>query len=122
LLKYFPGEALAAYLTLEPLVRTAWDDDLNALKIGLWATLGIAVVFCWMYLKRFWKIDEARQRAISVGGLTLYVAAIGGPFETLSWYKPVYGVMAAVVASLFLIFVPSPPAPPDPLIGGAQAG
>lgn len=113
LLKYFPGEALALYFTLDPLVREAFLGD--GQKLGLWASLILAVVFCWLFLRRFWNIESQLQLAISSGTLVLYVAAIGGPFATLDSYKPIYGVIAAVVATAFMIFVPSEelPAPPS---------
>jgi hypothetical protein len=112
LLKYFPDAALALYITLDPLFRQAVSGD--ALKFWLWFSLVLSAVFCWLYLGKFWKVHAKRQRAFSAGALVLYVAALGGPFSTLTGYKTIYGTIAAVIATAFLIFVPSEDLPSPP--------
>jgi hypothetical protein len=114
LLKYFPEAALVLYLTLDPIARELGFTTTVALGLALWVTLGICVVFCWLFLRRFWKVSD-RQAWISIGAFVLYIAAIGGPFGTITGYKPLMGTAAAVIATAFLIFVPSEdiPAPPD---------
>lgn len=111
LLKYFPAEALALYTALEPLARSIADGNSIMLRWMLWAALTLGVVFCILFLRNFWNITRRSQLAISAGSLILYVAALGGPFDTISWYRPVMGVALAVVATAFLIFVPTPAEP-----------
>jgi hypothetical protein len=82
LVKYFPAEAFALYSALDPAVRTTFGGV--ALKIALWASLAIAIVFCVMFLRRFWNVQRRDLVAISCGALVLYVAALGGPFTTTS--------------------------------------
>lgn len=108
LLKYFPAEALALYSALDPLARGISGDEESGL---LWVALIIAIIFCVMYLRRFWNIRSNAQLAISSFSLILYVAAFGGPFALLNGYDPLMGVALAVIASAFLIFVPTPKAP-----------
>jgi hypothetical protein len=106
LLKYFPEAALALYVALDPLVREAFDGD--AFRVAIWASLGISMLFCWLYLKRIWHVERTLQILVSIGALVLYVAAIGGPFSTISGYKTIYGTIAAIIATAFLLFMPAP--------------
>jgi hypothetical protein len=117
LLMYFPVEALALYATLEPAVGTVFNG--NVLKVALWSSLAISILFCIFFLRRFWKVARASQLAISAGSLVLYVASLGGPFATTSWYKPGYGLLASILATAFLIFVPTPS---KPVVVPAPAG
>jgi hypothetical protein len=110
LLKYFPAEALALYSALEPASNAAFTG--TTLTVMLWISLGLAVTFCGLYLRRFWNITHRRQIAVSIGALILYVAALGGPFATISWYNAGYALFASIAATAFMIFLPSPPAPP----------
>lgn len=109
LLKYFPAEAFALYATLEPLTDTAFDG--TPFKWAMWTALGISVVFCAMFLRRFWAVQRRRQIAISCIALVVYVAALGGPFATLDWFKPAFALIAAALMSAFIIFMPAPTAP-----------
>ena len=111
LLSYFPAEALALYSGLDPALRSTVNG--TALKITLWCALAASSVFCWFYLVRFWHVNRPFQRLVSCGALVLYVASLGGPFRTISGFKPGYAVIAAILATAFLVFVPSPAPPPE---------
>lgn len=39
------------------------------------------------------------------------LAALGGPFATLDWFKPAFALIAAALMSAFIIFAPAPTAP-----------
>ncbi len=110
LLKYFPDAALALYIAADPLVRQAASGD--ALKICLWGALVLCVVFCYLYLDRFWTNVDGRQKAISITALVLYIAAIGGPFS-LTWtgYKTVWASIVALFFTAFMVFTKAPVKP-----------
>lgn len=110
LVKYFPSEALALYTFLDPTCRTIWSE--GALAVPLWASLVLSIVFLIMFLRKFWTVTRS-QTAISTTAFVLYIAAVGGPFALLSWWHPGYGILAAGIATTFLVFVkaPVPPAP-----------
>lgn len=111
LLKFFPGEALALYLVLEPLAKKINEDNYDMLRVWLWSSLGVSAIFCGLFLAKFWKVESPVQLGISIGAFVLYVAAIGGPFETIDAYDSLMGVFAAAVASAFMAFVPAPQQP-----------
>lgn len=83
LLKYFPVEALALYSALDPAARSIQSSG-TTLKVLLWSSLFLSVVFRAIYLRRFWKVERPDQIAISTGALVLYVAALGDPFSPLA--------------------------------------
>lgn len=110
LVKYFPSEALALYTFLDPTCRTIWSGA--ALAVPLWISLLLSIVFLIMFLRKFWTVTWG-QTAISTAAFVLYIAAVGGPFLFVAGWHPGFGILAAGVATAFLIFVkaPEPPAP-----------
>lgn len=109
LVKYFPTEAFALYAGLEPLADTLFDGD--PLRWSLWLGLLLSLVLCVMFLRRFWNVRRPSQIAISCVALVVYVAALGGPFATISWWQPGFALLAAVIMTAFIIFVPAPTEP-----------
>ena len=116
LTKYFPGEALALYLTLDGLIRSQALAD-TELQTWLGLALAVALIFCWLFLGRIWKVVRISQKAVSVGALVLYVFAIGGVFATFQWYAPWYGTISVVVGTAFLALLVPPPLPASPSPG-----
>ena len=121
LLKFIPGEAIGLYLFLESAIKAAATPpessgsgiiSANEKQILLWISLGVALVFNWLYLLRVWKVQRSSQRLISCVALVVYVFAGGGAFATYAWYKPLYGTLALAIAGAFLIFAPEPPGKP----------
>ena len=108
LLKYFPAEAFALYAALDPVARTIWKGA--ELGAALWVMLAIALVFLVFFLRRFWVVNKV-QIVISCGAFALYVAALGGPFASLSGWNPAFGLLGAIIATAFMIFIKAPTAP-----------
>lgn len=104
LMRYIPAEALALYTMLDPAVRSI--EAGTGLKIGLWIALGVSVIFCWLYLMRISRV-ALQHRVISTVALIAYISSVGGPFAEYSAWKPGFGLIAAVVVSAFLVFVPA---------------
>lgn len=111
LLKYFPAEAFALYAALEPACATVFTG--NALEWSLWISLALSLILCVLFLKRFWQVTRSSQIAISCVALVVYVAALGGPFATLAWFKAGYALIASIVMTGFIIFMPAPTQPED---------
>ncbi len=111
LLKYFPAEAFALYAALEPASATVFEG--RALTAALWISLLLSLLFCVIFLKRFWVIKLYRQIVISCVTFVVYVAALGGPFSRLSWFEPGFALIASIVVTGFIIFVKAPVAPSE---------
>lgn len=142
LMKYIPGEAIGLYLVLDGIFKSAMGSpsppspevpaaaattpalvvsqpladpaDSTHIELQFWlgASLAVALVFNWLYLRKFWKVTRPSQLAISSYALTVYVFAMGGVFATFAWYKPWQGTALLAVTAAFLAFVDPPEAPP----------
>ena len=103
LVKYIPGDVLGAWVAAQGLIKSASDVPQSLL---LWVSFGVGVVLTgvWTLIQtNDGKKSEKKkpiaktQILISMGAFVVWVFALGGPFVTLSDYRPVYG-------SLLLIF------------------
>lgn len=109
LVKYFPAEAFALYAALEPASATLFQDEV--LTWALWISLILSIVLCVMFLKRYWKVRRNDQLVISCVALVVYVAALGGPFVTLAWFKPGFALLATILITSFIVFAKAPTRP-----------
>jgi len=67
--------------------------------------LGLINVLLWMtitplYLWRFQRVDQPSQLIVSTFALGVWAFAIGGPFQYLDWYEPLYGALALLIYTL----------------------
>lgn len=111
LVKYFPAEAFALYAALEPACASVFAG--RTLSAALWISLALSLALCVMVLQRFWKVRRPDQVAVSCVALVVYVAALGGPFATLSWWKAGFALIASILVSAFIIFTKAPTRPDD---------
>jgi hypothetical protein len=86
LLKYIPTEVIALYVTLNTFLRSEHDSSI----ILNWGIFVFGIIATYLYLLRIEKVEKQSQLFISVGAFCVWVFALGGPFEFLSWYKPLY--------------------------------
>jgi hypothetical protein len=101
LLKYLPAESVALYLTLQGIVLSSFEGWwLIAL---LWFAFGIGSIGTLLYLWRGQQVTKIMQLAISTAAFVVWVLTLGGPFATLSWYKPAIG---SILLLIFTFFVP----------------
>lgn len=101
LLKLIPAEVVAVYLALQGILATA--DGTSRASILLWVISAILLVSTPSYLWRISGVRKRSQLALSTAAFVVWVFALGGPFETLSWYEPLYG---ALLLPLFTFLVP----------------
>ena len=101
LLKYTPAEAIAFYLALDGLCRSAVPDKVE-LRGYLGVTLLLSVIFSWMFLAKFWKVRRFSTKLLSTVALVAYVFAIGGMFATFDFYRPWHGTAVVLITATFL--------------------
>jgi hypothetical protein len=109
LLKYIPGDVVGAWVASQGLIKSATDAPQTSL---LWITFGVGVVFTAVWTLK--QTSEPRKQSaitqtlISIGAFIVWVLALGGPFETLEFYRPVYGSLLLIFYTLLVaIVVPS---------------
>lgn len=99
LVKYIPSEVVALYIALGSILGTS--DKAGASLY--WVVFGVCLVGTGLYLWRVTNVTKVTQIVISVVAFFVWAFALGGPFELLSWYDPIYG---ALLLPIYTFFVP----------------
>ena len=136
LLRYIPGDIVAAYLTVDGVLRSQIHNE-NWLP---WSVFGVLFLLTPFYV--VFKMSDPPgftfsrnfNVAASLFAFTVWVFALDGSFaHTFHWWNPVYGSVLLVVTTLvmpiaeklFLKFVPNPGStttPQIPPLPGAKPG
>jgi hypothetical protein len=97
--KYVPADIVAAWIAIVAAVKGAAETvPRNAvLWIAFLALIPFASLWTWRQTSQPGLRPAVTQVLVSTGAFVVWVFALGGPFESLSWYQPLYG-------SLLLIF------------------
>lgn len=103
LAKYIPSEVIALYVTLETILKSNVDSIGGAFGAVSWVLFAIVLVLAYFYLVRVEATKDMTQRIVILCAFIVWVFALGGPFELLQWYKPVYG---ALVLPLYSFAIP----------------
>ena len=103
LLKYIPSEILALYVTLDTGLRTSTETTVDFGHLFIYWFVFIILTFITpLYLKRIAKVTKLSQLTISTIAFILWIFALGGPFNYLSWYEPMYG---GILLSIYTLLV-----------------
>lgn len=101
LLKYIPAEIIALYVTVYGIAKAAQENI--PFELIAWIIFGICFLGTILYLWRIEKDVTWSQVIISAIAFAVWVFALGGPFESLSWYNSVYG---AILLPVYTFFIP----------------
>lgn len=103
LLKYIPTEIVGGWIAITGFVKSSSDIPSTAL---LWGLFAIFVVLTALYILKQTSEPKKplaiKQTAISVGVFIVWVFALGEPFSSLSFYRPVYGSILLIVYNLVI--------------------
>ncbi len=102
LLKHIPAEAVAAYVTLDGIIRSSAEG--SGLKVGLWVAFAVGLVGTPLYLSRLQGVTSRVQLLVSTVSFAIWVFAVGGAFALYSWYQP---WIASVVLVGFTFLIPA---------------
>ena len=111
--KYIPAEIVAAYVAASRALEAARDQV--AYGTLVWVVAGALVV-----LTPIWTLYATReagrppavfQATAATAAFACWVFALGGPFELMTWYRPVYGTLVLVFATLVIPLVEKISAP-----------
>jgi len=103
LLKYIPTEIVGCWIAITGIIKSSTDIPATAL---LWGLFAIFVVLTALYMLR--QTSEPKkplaitQTAISVGAFIVWVFALGEPFSSLGFYRPVYGSILLIMYNLII--------------------
>ena len=97
-IKYIPADIVGAWVAVTGLI----SSDGNAPQsLVLWIAFALGTVLTLLWTLKQTSAPKKKpaitQALISTGSFVVWVFALGGPFSTLGFYRPIYG-------SLLLIF------------------
>lgn len=101
LFKYIPSEIVLLYITCEKIILSQ-----AKISIGLyWFISGFCFVITPIYLLIVMKVRKIPQLIISTLSFAVWVFALGGPFNFLTWYKPLYGALTLPIFTFLISFI-----------------
>jgi len=98
LFKYIPAEIVAGYIFVLGLMEQLTEPDET--RVLQWTVFAVFCLLTPFYLWRVQKVKKLQQHIISVLSFVVWVAALGGPFSQLEWYKQIYGEILLPVFTL----------------------
>lgn len=97
-IKYIPTDIVGAWVAVTGLISSGSDVPTNLL---LWIAFASGTVLTALWTLKQTSVEGKKpaktQVLLSTGSFIVWVFALGGPFATLGFYRPLYG-------SLLLIF------------------
>jgi preprotein translocase subunit YajC len=106
LIKYIPSDIVAAWLAVTGIISSDIEAPQQTL---LWLLFAVFLVITF-----FWTLKQTAQRnkapantqsVLSTGSFGVWVFALGGPFATLSFYRPSYGSVILILYTLLVALV-----------------
>ena len=100
-LKYVPADIVAAWITATGLIAAAGNDISDSV---LWICFAFGLIITPLWTHNRTRVDGAppaiMQMIVSTLAFAVWVFALGGPFEKLEFYSPVYGSLSLVAFTL----------------------
>jgi hypothetical protein len=100
-IKYIPSDIVGGWVAVTGLIKSADNVPTNLL---LWIAFGAGIILTLLWtLKQTsepGKKTAKTQIIISTFSFAVWVFALGGPFATLEFYRPLYGSLMLIFYSL----------------------
>lgn len=97
-IKYIPTDVVAAWTVVTSLIASSGAETPKAALLWISYAFGIIITSLWTWLQTEpqKKPVAITQIAISTFAFAIWVAALGGPFETLPGYQRLYGSLLLI--------------------------
>jgi hypothetical protein len=104
--KYIPADIVGAWVAVTGLINSGSNIPRGAL---LWIAFAIGII-----LTAIWTLKQTTipgkppaitQTAVSTGAFIIWVFALGDPFATLEWYRPLYGSLFLILYTLIVALI-----------------
>ena len=94
-----PAEVITFYVAAHAALRSATADSAWL----YWLVFLGALIAAPLYLRFTYKVRSSVHLVVWTGAFVVWAFALGNqPFETISWYKPLYGQIALPLYSLLV--------------------
>lgn len=101
LIKYIPTEIVGGWIAIIGLIKSASDIPTNTI---LWILLVIFTILTALYILKQTSEPKKplaiKQTTLSTIAFIVWVFALGEPFDTLSFYNPIYGSILLILFNL----------------------
>lgn len=108
-IKYIPADIVGAWVAVTGLIRSASEIPTASL---LWLTFVVGLVLTAVWTGKQTRVPKkplARtQIFVSTGAFFVWVFALGEPFESLSFYRPLYGSLLLIFYTLVTALIDPP--------------
>ncbi len=110
LIKYIPSEIVGLYLFISDVIpKKGGATDYDALWIVFWVCCALTFIYMSVVTKPPGGKPLWIQVIIATMAFPIWVAAIGGPFVSLSWYQPwIASIVLAIATVAFGWIEPKP--------------
>ncbi|BAZ71207.1 hypothetical protein ACE1AT_23735 [Pelatocladus sp. BLCC-F211] len=106
LIKYIPSDIVGAWVAASGLIQGAADVPQNTL---FWIAFVIGVTLTPIWTLRMTrekdKTPAKTQAIISTGAFIVWVIALGEPFSSFPFYRPVYGSLLLLLYTLIVALI-----------------
>ena len=106
LVKYIPADIVGAWVFASSAIKEASGVSVTA---TLWITFAVLLMitplWTWRWTKLPGKPAARTQIFISTISFAVWVFALGGPFATLGFYRPLFGSLILVLYSLVVAMI-----------------
>ncbi len=106
IIKYIPADIVGAWVAVTGLINSATDIPRN---IILWIVflIGVLLTAAWTLRQTIEpkKPLALTQTSISTVAFIVWVFALGGPFATLTFYRPLYGSLILILYTLVVALI-----------------
>lgn len=107
--KYIPADIVAAWVAVNGLIQSASGAPNTAL---LWVAFVVGVIltaaWTWKQTSAPNKPPAITQIVISTVAFIVWVFAMGGPFQSLGFYQPLYGSLLLILYTLVVGLINPP--------------
>ena len=101
-LKYIPADVISAWVFVVAAVNGAPDDVPKPAVLWVAFACGLVLTALWTHrrTREPGRPPAVTQIALATVAFGVWVFALGGPFATLGFYRPVYGSLLLVLYTL----------------------
>ncbi|NEP53497.1 MAG: hypothetical protein F6K65_33750 [Moorea sp. SIO3C2] len=107
--KYIPADIVSAWIVVTNLIKSADNVSVNTL---LWISFIFGIILTATWTLKQTSVPRKKiaitQTAISTVAFVVWVFALGVPFSTLGFYRPIYGSLILILYTLIVAII-SPP-------------
>ena len=106
LIKYIPSEIVGAWIAIKGLIAS---DDTVPQDNFLWTLFAIFTILTAVWI--FKQTSEPKKPPavtlimLSTGAFIIWVFALGEPFSSLTFYRPVYGSISLILYTLIVALI-----------------